>query len=155
MFRFGILACRLARSEQQIEERQKHIKAAVRNVVVAHVINASELKTRRKPAVHVNPPVDLFGGNQIEHPPNEDTWQNSAETDQSTNQERWNSIDGEQKDNIRRGADKRHMFRFFGSTDLRMVIVMSNSERAARPVQQPAVIDVFESVTPDHTDDEP
>ena len=40
------------------------------------------------------------------------------------------------------------MFGLFGSADVRMVFEMSAAQRTAGPVQQPAMIGIFERVGP-------
>jgi hypothetical protein len=60
-------------SEQKIKQRQKHVVTAGGDIVVAHVISASELKTGRKPSLHVNPPMDFFSGDEVSRPSHEDT----------------------------------------------------------------------------------
>jgi hypothetical protein len=121
---------------------------------MAHVISTGKPKSGREPAVPVNTPMDLFRHNQVGSPTNEDTGKNSPEAHPGSNQKCWNAVDHEQENNVQWRGDERHVFRFLGSTYLRVVPVMSSSEWAARPVEQPAMIDVFESVTPDQTDDE-
>jgi hypothetical protein len=54
--------------KEKITEGKKDIVSSVRNVVVTHVIGASEAQTRRKPSVHVDAPVDFLGGNQVDRP---------------------------------------------------------------------------------------
>jgi hypothetical protein len=59
-------------SQQQVEERQKDVIAGIRNIVMGHVICTSEAETGRQPSVHMNPPVDFFGRDQVDSPANED-----------------------------------------------------------------------------------
>ena len=93
---------------------------------MAHVISTSKAKSGREPAVHVNTPMDLFRHNQEDSPTNEDTGKNSPEAHRGSNQKCWNAVDHEQEKNVQWGADERHVFCLLGSTDLRMVLVMSS-----------------------------
>ena len=121
---------------------------------MAHVISASELKAERKPAIHVNPPVNFFRKDYIEHPSDEDSGENAFNSGEPSDQERWKSIDNVEKNNVQRGTDQRNVFSFLGSTCIRVVPVMPGAERAARAMEQPAMIGVFEGVAPDQADDE-
>ena len=94
---------------------------------MAHVISASKPKSGRKPAVHVNTPMDLFSRNQVDSPTNEDTAKNSPAAHPGSNQKCWNAVDNVQEKNVQWGTDERHVFCFLSSTDLRMVLVMSSS----------------------------
>jgi len=114
-------------SKEPIKERQKHVIAAVRNVVMAHVISTSEANSGRQPAVPVNTPMDLFRHNQVDNPTNEDTRENSPEAHPGSNQKCWNAVDNEQEKDVQWGTDECHVFCFLGSTNLRMVLVMSSS----------------------------
>jgi hypothetical protein len=85
----------IAASEQEIEDRQKHVVAAVGNVVMARVIGAGEVQSGRKPAVHVNPPVDFLAQDQLHRPTDEDTAENPLLAEQKTDEEGWDSVDHE------------------------------------------------------------
>jgi hypothetical protein len=58
--------------KEKITEGEEDIVSSVRNLVVTHVIGASEAQTPRKPSVHVDAPVDFIGGNQVDRPAYED-----------------------------------------------------------------------------------
>jgi len=94
---------------------------------MAHVISPSKPKSRREPAVHVNTPMNLFRHNQVDSPTHEDTGKNSPEAHSESKQKCWNAVDHIQENNVQWGADERHVFGLLGSTDLRMVLVMSSS----------------------------
>ena len=141
-------------SEEEIKERQKHVIATIRTSVMAHVISTREPETGREPPVHVNTPVDLLSRNQINSPANEHARKNSRQSEQGSNQKCRNSVYYEQKNNVHRGADEGYMLCLRGRTNLSMVRAMFCPQGAARLVQQPSMIEVFESVPPDQTDDQ-
>ena len=49
---------------------------------------------------------------------------------------------------MQRRLAKRHMLRLLGSTNFRMMLKVSFAEGAPWPVQQPAMICVFERISP-------
>ena len=81
--------------QEKIEHRQKYVVAAVGNVVMTHVVGAGKVKSGRKPAVHVNPPVDFLAQNQIRRPAEEDAAKNPLQPEQNADEEGWDSIDHE------------------------------------------------------------
>ena len=120
---------------------------------MAHVVSASLLKARGKPAVYVNPPVNLFGENYINHPADEDSRKKALKPEQESDQEGWNSIDDVQKENVQGRTDQGHVFRFVGSTDLCMMLLMGGPVLCLGAMEQETVIGIFEGVSPDQTDD--
>jgi len=58
-------------SKQEVKERQKDVIPDTGHIMMAHVISTSETETGRQPSVHVNSPVDFFGRDQVDSPPNE------------------------------------------------------------------------------------
>src|SRR5215469_2219455 len=101
---------------------------------MAHVIGAGKLKAGRKPAVPVNAPVNFFSGNYIDRPAKENSCEDFPQAEQETDGKRQSSVDREQKKNVQRRRDQGHVFCFFRSTDLRVVPLMSGSQRIARTV---------------------
>ena len=53
----------LTAAEHQVKDWHEDVIPAVWSVVVVHVIGPREAKTWGQPAIHVNPPMDLFCGN--------------------------------------------------------------------------------------------
>jgi hypothetical protein len=99
------------------------------------------------------PPVNFFSGNQIHSPANEDTG-GDLETEQKIYEEHHASIAGEQNGNVCRRLSQRNVFGLIGSADMRMVLQMPFAKRTAGPVQQPAMVCVFEPIGPYQTDDQ-
>jgi hypothetical protein len=139
--------------QQQVKQRQKDVIAAIGNIVMRHVVSTSEAKTGGEPSVHVNPPMDFFGGDQIQSPANEDAGGDS-EAEQKIYEEHHASIAGKQNGNVRRRLSKRNVFGLIGSADMRMVLEMSFAKRTAGPVQQPAMVCVFEPIGPYQANDQ-
>jgi|SRR6266481_4397376 len=120
---------------------------------MSHVIGPSEAKTVGQPSIHMNAPVNFFGGDQIDRPANEDAG-SYPESEQKIYEEHHTSIAGEQNGYVRRRFAQRNVFSLIGSADVRMVLEMSFAKRTARAVQQPAMVCVFEPVGPYQTDDQ-
>ncbi len=102
----------------------------------------------------MNPPMNLFRRNQIDSPADENASKGSPQADQGSNQKCSNSVYYEQKDNIHRGTDEGYVLCLHRRTDLSMVLAMSCRMGTARLVQQPSMIDVFKSISPDEADDQ-
>src|SRR5581483_10727817 len=77
--RHGAIACTLMHSSllrqrhgrishQEIEYRKENVVTGVRHIVVAHVVGAGKAQAGRKPAVHVDAPMNLLGADQINRP---------------------------------------------------------------------------------------
>jgi hypothetical protein len=140
-------------SKQQVKQRQKDVIARVGNIVMRHVVGTSEAETGRQPSVHMYPPVNFFGGNQIHSPTNEDAG-GDLEAEQKIYEEHDTSIAGEQNGYVRRRLSKRNVFGLIRSADMRMVLEMSFAEGTTGPVQQPAMVCVLEPIGPYQTDDQ-
>lgn len=121
-------------------------------MVMAQVISTSGAKTGRQPAVHMNPPVRLLSHDQVDSPAYENATEDSRDADQRSNQECWNSIDHEQKNNVQWGTDQGNVFCF---SRTRVVLAMLHSVWSTRLMQQPTMVSIFKSIPPNQTDEQP
>jgi len=101
---------------------------------MAQVIGASELKTSRKPAIHVNAPMEFFRRDQINHPANEDTRENRPEPRQKANQQCGNAVSCEQEKNVLWRVGKCDVFWCLRRSYPRVMFAMPCAERITRVV---------------------
>ena len=115
---------------------------------MAHVVSTCKAQTPRQPSLHVNAPMDLFGGHQINRPTHEDA-RHKSEPQHQVDYDHQASIAGEQKGNVEGRPAKRYVFRFLRSANRAVMLQVASGEGTLFPVQHPAVVSVFEGVAPD------
>src|SRR5437660_3001657 len=116
--------------------------------MMTHVVSTRKAQTPRQPSLHVNAPMDLFGGYQINRPTHEDT-RRKSKPQQQIDHDHQDSIAGEQQRDVERRPAERYVFRFPESATGAVMLQVSSGEGTIFPVQQPAMVDVFEGVAPD------
>src|SRR4051812_23021875 len=81
-------------AQQEIEQGKKHVIARVGSAMMAHVVSTRKAQNPRQPSLHVNAPMDLFGGYQIDRPTHEDT-RRKSEAQKQLDHDHQDSIAGE------------------------------------------------------------
>ena len=95
----------------------------------------------------MNSPVNFFGGYQVGSPSNKNAWRDSqAKPKISRNDE--DSVARKQQSNMPGRPAQGNVFGLVRSTHIHVVLEMSPSEATARPMQQPAMVGIFEGIAP-------
>ncbi len=94
---------------------------------MAHVVSTREAQTPRQPSLHVNAPVDLLSGYQINRPTHEDT-RRKPEPQQQVDHDHQDSIAGEQQRDVERRPAKRYVFRFLRGANGAVMLQVSSGE---------------------------
>src|SRR5215475_2408388 len=114
---------------------------------MAHVICTGEPKTQWQPSSKMDTPVDFFSRDQVQAPAGKNA-RCQPEVEQEIKKDDHHSIYGKQEGDIWRRLTKGNVLCLFGGADVHMMLKMPFSESAARPMQQPTMVRIFECISP-------